>query len=170
MVTDDLSSILAILVPHTSPGELSGSIYRSIIKPAADLVHQLHLAPNIFSLKWPVRTAFSRLEVYECINLASGGMMLDLSQTTQTHPARRDVHYLFDVAPGLFVERIESEGKSRPKAIVKPNVLVYKGDEEVPQKPTIAQWLWDSTGGPRRPSRATTMKSKLAHPDRPFKL
>ncbi|CAM1502084.1 Fc.00g040680.m01.CDS01 [Cosmosporella sp. VM-42] len=170
LVTEDLTSLLAIFAPKAPPGELAGSIRRSIVEPAIDLVHQLHLASNIFSLKWPARNASARLEVYECINLASGGMVLDLRGTTQNSPARRNVSYLFDVAPGLFVERIENGKKLGLKSIAKPTVLVHSGDGGVPQNQTIVKWLWDSTGGPRPTARAAAPKSKPGYPTRISKL
>ncbi|KAF7553014.1 hypothetical protein G7046_g7226 [Stylonectria norvegica] len=172
LVTEDLTSLLSIFVPKAAAGDLLGSIRRSIVEPAADLVHQLHLASSIFSLKWPARNAWSRLEVYECINLASGGMILDLAGTTQSSPSRRKVSYLFDVAPGLFVERIENGKKLSSKTLVKPSVLVHGADGGIPQKLTVVKWLWDSTCGPQSPgpTRTTAAKSKIAHPGRFSKL
>lgn len=168
LISQDLASLLATVVPKASPVELQGSLRRTIVEPAADLAHQLHLAPNVFSLKWPARHAWSRLEVYECVNLASGGMILDLGGTGPTSPARRKVSYLFDIAPGLFVERIEGGKKMTLKAICRPKVLVYGGDGEVAQKPTIVKWLWDCSSGPqgpvRTPPRAATPRSKPVIP------
>lgn len=156
--------MLSMLVPRASPADLQGSISRSMVEPAADLAHQLHLASNIYSLKWPARTAWSRLEVYECVNLASNGMVLDLSGTNQTSPARRNVSYLFDMAPGLFVERIEGDKKMSLKAICRPTVLVYGGDGEIDQKPTVVRWLWESSGGSQGTQRTATLKSKPRRP------
>ncbi|KAJ4323013.1 hypothetical protein N0V84_004545 [Fusarium piperis] len=130
MVTNDLTTVLSAIAPMTPPAELHSSIRRSIVEPAADLVHQLHLASSSFSLKWPARTAASRLEVYQCLNLASNGMILDLGGTKQTSASRRNVSYLFDVAPGLFVERLEDGKKQGVKAIVKPTVLVDNAEGE----------------------------------------
>jgi hypothetical protein len=87
------------------------------------------------------------LEVYECTNIATGGESLDLSGTTPASPARRKVSYLFDIAPGLFVERISSGKKQAAKAICKPNVLVYGGNEELVQQPTLMRWIWDVAAG-----------------------
>ncbi|KAF5011089.1 hypothetical protein FDECE_2771 [Fusarium decemcellulare] len=174
LITDDLTSLLSAIVPRTTSHELHSSIRRSIVEPAADLVHQLHLASNIFSLKWPARTAGTRLEVYQCLNLASDGMILDLSGTKQTSPSRRNVSYLFDVAPGLFVERIEGGRKTGTKAIVKPTVLVDNAEREVPQKPTVMRWLWDnaptSQNVGRSVSRPPGPRSKHTHPRRLSKL
>lgn len=146
-VTEDFATFLSIIVPKSSASDLQSSLRRNIIEPAADLAHQLHLAPSVFSLKWPARGAWARLEVYECLNLANGGLVLDLSGTTPKSPSRRKVSYLFDVAPGLFVERVEGGKKTAMKAICRPSVLVYGGDGEVDQKPTVLKWLWDSAGG-----------------------
>ncbi|KAK7426778.1 hypothetical protein QQZ08_006678 [Neonectria magnoliae] len=159
LVTDDLTSLLSTFTPRTPPAELYASIRRNIIDPAADLVHRLHLASSIFSLKWPARTASSRLEVYECFNLASGGLILDLAGTNKDSASRRDVSYLFDVCPGLFVERVEGGKKLALKAISKPIVLVNKSEREIPQKPTLVKWLYDNAGSPQGPGRG---------PKRPF--
>lgn len=174
LVTDDLTSILSTLAPKTPPGELRASVRQSIVDPAADLAHRLHLAPSIYSLKWPARTAPSRVEVYECLNLASGGLILDLTGTNKDSASRRNVTYLFDVSPGLFVERVEMGKKHAPRAIVKPTVLVNKADGEVPRKATLVKWLWDSAGPPPGTGRASTRtagpKSKPAHSGHLFKL
>ncbi|KAK7408847.1 hypothetical protein QQX98_008969 [Neonectria punicea] len=158
LVTDDLTSLLSMFTPRTPPAELYASIRRNIIDPAADLVHRLHLASSIFSLKWPARTASSRLEVYECFNLASGGLILDLAGTNKDSASRRDVSYLFDVCPGLFVERVEGGKKLALKAISKPIVLVNKGEGEIPQKPTLVKWLCDNAGSPQGPGRGPKSK------------
>ncbi|KAH7020001.1 hypothetical protein EDB80DRAFT_213407 [Ilyonectria destructans] len=174
LVTDDLTSLLSIFTPRLSPTELHASVRHNIIDPAADLVHRLHLASNFFSLKWPARTASSRLEVYECLNLASGGLILDLAGTNKDSSSRADVSYLFDVCPGLFVERVEGGKKLALKAISKPTVLVNKGDGALPQKPTLVKWLCDSAGsGPisgRGPARTTGPKSKPGYPGYQSKL
>ncbi|KAF0636162.1 hypothetical protein FPSE5266_11709 [Fusarium pseudograminearum] len=161
-VVDDLTSLLSIIVPRTPPADLQASVRRSIVEPAADLVHQLHLAPSIYSLKWPARSASTRLEVYQCFNLANGGTPLDLSGTKSSSPARRNVMYLFDIAPGLFVERIEDGRKLGLKAIVKPTVLVTNAGGDISQGPTVMRWLWDgipsSQGSSRSASRASSAR------------
>ncbi|KAF4984271.1 hypothetical protein FZEAL_483 [Fusarium zealandicum] len=166
-VTDDMTSLLSVVAPRTPSAELHSSIRRSIVEPAADLVHQLHLASSIFSLKWPARTAASRLEVYQCLNLASGGMVLDMAGTKENSPARRNVSYLFDVAPGLFVERIEGGKKLALKAIAKPTVLVNDRGGEVPQNPTVMRWLWDNASTSQGPGRGVSRtwggRSKPTH-------
>ncbi|POR38618.1 Uncharacterized protein TPAR_01185 [Tolypocladium paradoxum] len=153
VVSDDLAALLSIVVPRAPVAELLSSLRRTIVEPAADFAHKLQIASNIYSLKWPARNASSRLEVYECINLASGGLVVDLSGTGPTSPARRKVTYLFDVAPGLFVERVEVGKKAPLKAIYRPNVLVYSGDGDVPQKPTLMKWLCDNSSSPNGSAR-----------------
>ncbi|KAI8722115.1 hypothetical protein NCS52_00354600 [Fusarium sp. LHS14.1] len=155
MITNDLTTLLSVITPRTPPAELHSSVRRSIVEPASDLVHQLHLASSSFSLKWPApRTAASRLENYQCLNLASNGMILDLSGTKQTSASRRNVSYLLDVAPGLFVERLEEGKKGGVKAVVKPTVLVDNTEGEVTQAPTVMRWLWDNASTSQGPSRS----------------
>lgn len=137
-MSEDLAFVLSPVVPGASHADLQSSVRRTIVEPAADFAQRLQLAPSIFSLKWPARNASSRLEVYECINLASGGRVLDVASSAL---ARQRVTYLFDVAPGLFVERVELGKKAPLKAVCRPNVLVYAGDGEVPQRPTLIRWL-----------------------------
>ncbi|KAM0275379.1 hypothetical protein ACHAPA_000241 [Fusarium lateritium] len=162
IVTEDLASLLSAVAPRTPVAELHSSIRRSIVEPAADLVHQLHLASSIFSLKWTARTAATRLENYQCLNLANAGMVLDLSGTKPTSPVRRNVTYLFDVAPGLFVERIEGGRKLGMKAVVKPTVLIDNAEGGVSQAPTVMRWLWDNApaalGTNRSASRASSRR------------
>ncbi|KJZ74835.1 hypothetical protein HIM_05744 [Hirsutella minnesotensis 3608] len=161
LVSDDLASILSLVVPRAALVDLQSSVRRTLVEPAADFAHKLQLATNIFSLKWPARNASTRLEVYECINLASGGLVLDLSSPGSKASSRK-VKYLFDVAPGLFVERVEVGKKGPLKAIYRPNVLVYSGDGEVPQRPTLMKWVCDgaSTSSRDMPPRAAVPRSK----------
>jgi hypothetical protein len=147
LVSEDLASLLSVVAPRASPSDLQSSLRRTIVEPAADLVHQLHLAPSVYSLKWPARGAWSRLEVYECLNLAAGGTTLDLTGTKPNSPARRNVSYLFDVAPGLFVERLDGGNKMPLKAICRPAVLVSGSEEGVAQKPTVLRWISDASNG-----------------------
>ncbi|KAI1069690.1 hypothetical protein LB507_008468 [Fusarium sp. FIESC RH6] len=163
-VVDDLTSLLSTIAPRTTPADLQSSVRRSIVEPAADLVHQLHLASSIYSLKWPARSASSRLEVYQCFNLANGGTILDLSGTKPASPARRNVMYLFDVAPGLFVERIEGGRKLGLKAIAKPTVLVTNAGGDVSQGSTVMRWLWDGISSSQGPSRSASRASSSRRP------
>lgn len=173
-VVEDLTTLLSIIAPKSPPTELQGSVRRSIVEPAADLAHQLHLAPSVFSLKWPARTAATRLEVYQCLNFANGGATLDLSGTKAASQARRGVIYLFDIAPGLFVERVEGGRKLGLKAIVKPTVLVTNSGGDVLQGPTIMSFLWNNTptsqGASRSSSRASSSRSEYRYSPHLFKL
>ncbi|KAL3954663.1 hypothetical protein ACCO45_010226 [Purpureocillium lilacinum] len=140
LVSEDLAALLSVVVPKGAPSDLQSSIRRTIVEPAADFAHQLHLAANIYSLKWPARNASTRLEVYECINLANGGLVLDLSGT----------------------------GPRRPR-VARPNVLVYAGDGEAPQRPTLIKWLADNSnggGGSREqlPRTSAPRRSFVQHP------
>ncbi|PHH88277.1 hypothetical protein CDD83_7761 [Cordyceps sp. RAO-2017] len=146
VVSDDLATLLSMVVPKAPLADLQSSVRRTIVEPAAEFAQKLQLASSIFSLKWPARNASTRLEVYECINLASGGLVLDLGSLS----ARQKVTYMFDVAPGLFVERVEVGKKAPLKAIYRPNVLVYAGDGDVPQRPTLMKWVCESANGPAR--------------------
>lgn len=166
LVSEDLTSLLSVVVPRAplAPlADLQSSVRRTMIEPAADFAHRLQLASNIFSLKWPARNASSRLEVYECLNLASGGLVLDVGGSGGASPARRSkVTYLFDVAPGLFVERVKVGKKAPLKAIYRPNVLVYAGDGDVPQRPTLMQWVCDNSNGSARELPRTVMPRRSA--------
>lgn len=164
LVSGDLAALMGAVVPRASTSELQSSLRRTIVEPAAELAHQLHLAPSVFSLKWPARGAWSRLEVYECLDLANGGNVIDLSGTKPTSPTRRHVSYLFDVAPGLFVERVEGRKKSPLRAICRPTVLTFAGEGEVAEKPTVLKWLWDSADPP--PGQGRSAPARAATPSR----
>ena len=172
-MTEDLASLLCVIAPKASPSDLQKSLRRTIVGPAADLAHRLHLAASIYSLKWPARGASSRLEVYECLNIVTGGQVLDLTGTTPNSATRRKVSYLFDVAPGLFVERVEGEKKMNLKAICRPTVLVYGGDGEVSRTSTVIKWLWDgaaaSPTGRQSPACAAAPAARRECFHRPFK-
>ncbi|PHH78596.1 hypothetical protein CDD82_2955 [Ophiocordyceps australis] len=152
-VSEDLGTLLSAVMPKLARAEGQSSLRRSIVEPAAEFAHRLQLASNIYSLKWPARNASTRLDVYECLNLASGGLVLDLGATPANSTARRKVCYLFDVAPGLFVERVEVGKKAPLKAIYRPNVLVWAGEGDVPQRPTLIKWLCDSVNASGSSSR-----------------
>ncbi|KAG6007350.1 hypothetical protein E4U21_006054 [Claviceps maximensis] len=145
LLSKDLSSYLAVLFPKIPPSELQNSLRKTIIQPAADLAHSLHTSINVFWLKWPLKTASSRLEVYECTNLADGGRVMDLSGTSPESNTRRHAKYLFDIAPGLFVERIEGGKKMALKSICRPKVLIHAAEGPVPHKPTLLTWLHNAT-------------------------
>lgn len=153
MLSKDLASFLSPVALKGTQQELQKSIRKNVIEPAADLAHQLHLATPVFSLKWPVRHAWSRLEVYDCTNLADGGISVDFTGTDASSATRQNVSYLFDLAPGLFVERIESGRKLGPKAIAKPHVLVHTVPSRCVQSYTTIRLLWDIADPERPPSR-----------------
>ncbi|KAF4595201.1 hypothetical protein GQ602_000814 [Ophiocordyceps camponoti-floridani] len=147
LVSEDLASLLSTVVPRSSsPAHLRESVRETMVEPAADLAHRLQLASSVFSLKWPARNAGSRLEVYECIDLVSGGLV------TEAAAGRQGVTYLFDLAPGLFVERIEVGRRAPLKAIYRPTVLVHTGGgggDHVLQRPrTLIKWLCESVTDP----------------------
>ncbi|KAG5985908.1 hypothetical protein E4U54_005743 [Claviceps lovelessii] len=145
LLSKDLSSYLAVLFPKIPAPKLQSSLREAIVQPAADLAHSLHTSISIFWLKWPLKTASSRLEVYECTNLADDGRIMDLSGTLPESSARRHAKYLFDIAPGLFVERIDGGKKMAIKSICRPKVLIHAGEGPVPHKPTLLTWLHDAT-------------------------
>ncbi|GAB0136229.1 hypothetical protein EsDP_00004540 [Epichloe bromicola] len=145
LICKDLSSYLTVIFPKMSTLELQSSLGKGIVQPAADLAHSLHTSTNIFWLKWPLKTASSRLEVYECTNLADGGRTIDLSGTSPDSSTRRHTKYLFDIAPGLFVERVEDGKKMALKSICRPKVLVHAGDGPIPHNSTLLTWLYNAT-------------------------
>lgn len=81
--------------------------------------------------------------------------------------ALKNASYLFDTAPGLFVETVSGAKKSAVKTVCKPTVLVYGGDKDgdIPQKAmTLTRLLWDFANGSKGrslgPSRNISPKSK----------
>lgn len=167
LITEDLASLLTVVVPYSTTAELQNSLRTSIIDPAVDLAHRLQLSPNIFSLRWPVRTARSNLDTHECINLADRGAIMNSTKNGKSAEALKDASYLFDIAPGLFVETVSGAKKSTVKAICRPTVLVYGGDksDDIPQKTmTLTRLLWDFANGSKGrsvgPSRNASPKSK----------
>ncbi|KAG8408748.1 hypothetical protein J3458_019766 [Metarhizium acridum] len=147
LISKDLSSYLIPIFPSISPLELQNSVRKAIVQPAADLAHRLHTSVNVFWLKWPLKTASTRLEVYECFNLADGGRVTDLSGTSPESPSRRNIRYLFDIAPGLFVERVEGGRKMPLKAICRPKVLIHGSENQVSHRATLLTWLYSATRG-----------------------
>ncbi|KAL7947262.1 hypothetical protein V8C42DRAFT_280880 [Trichoderma barbatum] len=150
LITEDLASLLSVVVPYLTSAELQSSLRTNIIDPAVDLAHRLQLSPNIFTLRWPARTARTKLDSYECINLANGGALIGSGEAGKPSEALKDASYLFDVVPGLFVETVGGAKKSAAKIICRPTVLVYGGekDSDIPQKAmTLTRLLWDYANG-----------------------
>ncbi|KAK2593280.1 hypothetical protein QQS21_009004 [Conoideocrella luteorostrata] len=145
LISKDLSSYLTVAFPKLTTAELQSSLRKAVIQPAADLTHRLHTSVNVFWLKWPLKTASSRLEVYECANLADGGRIIDLSGTSPNSSCRRDAKYLFDIAPGLFVERVEGGRKMALKSICRPKVLIHASEGQVAHRSTLLTWLYNAT-------------------------
>ncbi|KAL7812370.1 hypothetical protein V8C44DRAFT_69539 [Trichoderma aethiopicum] len=149
-ITEDLASLLSVVVPYLTAAELQGSLRTNILDPAADLAHRLQLSPDIYTLKWPARTARSKLDTYECINLASNGETIDSGKASKPSEALKNASYLFDIAPGLFVETVSGAKKSAVKVVCRPKVLVYGGEKggDIPQQAmTLARLLWDYANG-----------------------
>lgn len=163
LVASDLAALMTAVVPKSSSSDLQSSLRRTIVEPAADLAHKLHTSPSIYSLKWPARGAWSRLEVYECLDLANGGHVIDLSGTKPSSPTRRNVTYIFDIAPGLFVERVEGGKKAPLRAIRRPSVLVFAGERDIPESPTVLKWLWDNASSSPAPTRPPPSRSTTPH-------
>ncbi|KAG5974802.1 hypothetical protein E4U58_002477 [Claviceps cyperi] len=145
LLAKDLASCLAVLLPKIPTLELQISLHKAIVQPAADLAHGLHTSIDFFWLKWPLKTASSRLEVYECTNLADGGRTVDLSGTSPESAVRRHTKYLFDIAPGLFVEKVEGGKKMALRSICRPKVLIHAEEGSVAHKATLMTWLYNAT-------------------------
>ncbi|OTA05700.1 hypothetical-protein [Trichoderma parareesei] len=149
-ITEDLASLLSVVVPYLTAAELQGSLRTNIIDPAIELAHRLQLSPDIYTLKWPARTARSKLDTYECINLASNGETIGSDKASKPSEALKNASYLFDIAPGLFVETVSGAKKSAVKVVCRPKVLVYGGEKggDIPQQAmTLARLLWDYANG-----------------------
>ena len=144
LISKDLSSCLKAAFPKMSALDLQNSLEKAIVQPAADLAHRLQTATNIFWLKWPLKTASSRLEVYECLDLANGGRVLDLSGTSPSSLCRQNIKYLFDIAPGLFVERVEGNKKAALKCLCRPRVLIHSLESQVAYRSNMMTWLFEA--------------------------
>ncbi|KAL7930999.1 hypothetical protein V8C35DRAFT_122547 [Trichoderma chlorosporum] len=167
LITEDLASLLSVVVPYFTAAELQGSLRTNVIDPAVDLAHRLQLSPNIFTFRWPARTARTKLETYDCINLANDGALISSGEPGKPSEALKNASYLFDVAPGLFVETVGGAKKSAAKIVCRPTVLVYEGekDGDVPQRTmTLTRLIWDYANGSKArshgPSRIGSPKSK----------
>lgn len=131
-ISGDLAFLLGpVLSRYTFPN-LAKALREVIVEPATRLAHDLQTATTIFSLKWPARQAWTRLEVFDCTNLADGHKKVDFGNSVQESDIRQHTTYLFDLAPGLFVDRIEQGNKPRARAIVRPQVLVLVHDGQWP--------------------------------------
>jgi hypothetical protein len=150
--TEDLAKMLSILVPDTGFQELYDSIWRSIITPAIDLAHNLHLATDIYTVEWSslgmvankngneARYDFNR---YTCLNVLEAGKILKF---TSQHSSKDDLRivYLFDVCPGLVFRKDTDEHSTTRRTLCKPKVLVAASKEKPPvwrRGSTLLEWL-----------------------------
>lgn len=114
---------------------LKDSVQRSIVEPAVELAHQLHLSTRGISLDWA--GPMHHLSDCECIDLAAGVQ-------APAAPAKRNgatgetkqLKRLFGVAPGLFVHE---DGQLR--ILYRPVVLVHNGVDGVKKGATVMSWL-----------------------------
>lgn len=147
-----LAKLLEPLIPKQTPQSLQESIKKAIIGPAMRLAHSLHLSEDIYSLKWHKFDAQSKqasapknwnFNTVESRNVLSAGSKLRPTPEDDPYPGW-NVHYLFDISPGLYCQP-STKSDSRPlKLVCKPVVLVAasQGKKILPRHgPTLLQWL-----------------------------
>lgn len=155
--------MLSILVPDTGFQELYDSIWRSIITPAIDLAHNLHLATDIYTVEWSIlgmvankngseaRYDFNR---YTCLNVLEAGKILKFASQ---HSSKDDLRivYLFDVCPGLVFRKDTDEHSTTRRTLCKPKVLVAASKEKPPvwrRGSTLLEWVREQAGAEQETS------------------
>jgi hypothetical protein len=157
MVSEDLTVMLSAVVPNTASQsrDLENSVRTTIIEPAINLAHELHLATKVYSVEWPFleEDGMPDLAACDCLNLATGGRRLAVPPGKKSQGRR--LKYLFDVSPGLYAEDVGGAVRSAPRVLFKPLILLHDGERGVETMPTTLSWLSsEQTATPSRPGPA----------------
>ncbi|KAF4636896.1 hypothetical protein G7Y89_g1185 [Cudoniella acicularis] len=155
-LVSELTNMLAIFVPEADKKVLGASVKTTIIEPALNLAHKLHLSVNKFSLEWShfMRTRPEERPLdpkyflpFECVDLARSGKVLKPQAFENSGP----ITYLFDLSPALVFEAVKADSFAEPKVLKRQRILVVASKEgqsrfivprvEFVECPTLVGWL-----------------------------
>lgn len=123
-----LAGILFCLTNRTGP--ISQTLFDSVVQPAANLARRFCMSTNVYTLKWPMAKNRSRLELYERHSIGRKAVDPQVSEV--------GLSYLFDITPGLFLDRVGMQ----PQVICKAQVLVLEKRSRPAPVRTIFHTMW----------------------------
>ncbi len=126
---------MGVLVPDTAPDELAESIRSTIIGPAIDLAHRLHLAARPYSIRWLDDDNEATEVDIELLALADGDVRA-WNPAVKTTPLA-----MFAVSPGLFVQDFVGAHTAPRRVLYKSRLLTHDSAHEPKRADTVISWL-----------------------------
>lgn len=112
--------------------KLRVSIQETIVEPALDLAHKMHLSANSFELKWTKHSKSRRVDRPLLDTRSCGFECIQRSGKSVKPPAAdgRPMMYLFDHFPALIMQEAKTDGFGPDKVLKIGKVLVAFPKEE----------------------------------------
>lgn len=132
-LSKDLAGMLKLFLPRSDYSGLFHSVQSTMIEPALQLAHKMHLSVNEFSLRY---TPYHRTKAedrrplplesspFDCVTLSPLGRVLKfpISEGILT--------YLFDLSPELVFRAVKADSFAEPRVLKRARVLVALTKEE----------------------------------------
>jgi hypothetical protein len=132
-LSNDLANMLSLFQPRSDISGFTRLVQSTIIEPALQLAHKMHLSVHEFSLRYtsyhstkseerhPLRREWSQ---FDCVSLSPPGKV--------QRPPIADVifTYLFDLSPELVFRAVKADSFAEPRVLKRGRVLVAVTPEE----------------------------------------
>lgn len=145
-----LARMLRVFSPNqkvTPPLELRQSVLSGIIEPAVALAHRLHLSPHIYALDFSpyakkyedsrarnLPSIAEQLWSFEAVDMMRAGRTVKAEDFAITDEAKshatKEVTYVMDLSPGLFVQSVKGDVLAERRALKKPKIVVAVTEKE----------------------------------------
>jgi hypothetical protein len=125
--------MLSLFLPRSDISGFTRLVQSTIIEPALQLAHKMHLSVHEFSLRYtsyhstkleerhPLRQEWSQ---FECVSLSPPGKV-------QRHPIADVIFtYLFDLSPELVFRAVKADSFAEPRVLKRGRILVAVTPEE----------------------------------------
>ena len=132
-LSNDLANMLSLFLPRSDISGFTRLVQSTIIEPALQLAHKMHLSVHDFSLRYttyhstkseerhPLRQEWSQ---FECVSLSPPGKV-------QRHPVADVIFtYLFDLSPELVFRAVKADSFAEPRVLKRGRILVAVTPEE----------------------------------------
>ncbi|KAH8804542.1 hypothetical protein F5884DRAFT_417434 [Xylogone sp. PMI_703] len=128
-LTDQLTTLMSVIVPRAEKRRLHVSIQNNIVKPAMALAHRLHLSVDRYSLEW---STFSKIPLearshapkdfmeYESLNIVQGARVVRFPLPNP----RCTFTYLLDMSPALVYYEAKADAWGEAKILKKARMLI----------------------------------------------
>jgi hypothetical protein len=139
--------MLSLFLPETAHDGLSASVQSSIIEPAFELAHGMHLSVNKFSMHWtPGHNDPSRYHQPIPQNASLDFVTVEGPSVKMSQPTGNGkvVKYMFDLTPELRFEFAKVDGFA-PSKVLKPGRVVVDATGDAPgsqgRHSTLLGWM-----------------------------